>query len=56
MTIFGDSIRAGEFGVAFEHLLYMVTETDLSLTSPSALFVERTAAALDYLRRIPVVP
>lgn len=50
-----DYIRVGEFGVAFDHLLYMVVETDISLTSSSVLFVERTAAALGLpAPRIPI--
>lgn len=36
-------VQAGELGVAFDHLLYMVTETDISLTSSSVLFLEQTA-------------
>lgn len=55
LEIVGDFIRAGEFGVAFEHVLYMVSETHVSLTSSSVLFLERTAAALGLpAPRIPV--
>ena len=55
LKIVGDFLRVGEFGVAFDHVLYMVTETHLSLTSSSVRFLERTAAALGLpAPRIPV--
>ena len=55
LKIVEDYLRDGEFGVAFDHLLYMVIETDISLTSSSVLFVEQTAAALGLpAPRVPV--
>lgn len=46
LEIIEDHVRAGEFGVAFDHLLYMVVETEIGLSLPSVRFVEETAAAL----------
>lgn len=41
-----DYLRVGELGVAFDHLLYMVIETDLTLAASSVLVIEQTAAEL----------
>jgi hypothetical protein len=43
-------VRAGEFGVAFDHLRYMVKETDIPLSSTSVRFLEETAVALGLMR------
>jgi len=45
LTIVEDFLRAGEFGVAFDHLLYMVVETGVELSPDARRFVEDTAAA-----------
>src|SRR5690242_763760 len=46
-------LRAGELGIAFEHVCYMVEETEIPLSSTAARFLEETAAALGL--RIPRV-
>ena len=38
LKIVGDYLRVGEFGVAFDHVLYMVIETHISLTSDLPAF------------------
>jgi hypothetical protein len=43
-------VRVGEFGVAFDHVRYMVTETEIPLSSTSARFLEETAVALGLTR------
>jgi hypothetical protein len=47
LEIVEDHLRVGERGLAFEHLLYMVVETDIALSASSVLFVEQTAAAFE---------
>jgi len=47
-AIVADFVHVGEFGLALEHVLYMVTETGVTLTSSSAFFLERTAATLGF--------
>jgi hypothetical protein len=55
LKIVEEYLRDGELGVAFDHLLYMVIETDISLTSSSVLFLEQTAAAFGLpAPRVPV--
>lgn len=39
-------MRVGELGVAFDHLRYLVAETEIRLSSTSVRFLEETAAAL----------
>jgi hypothetical protein len=39
-------LHAGEFGVAFHHLRYMVVETEVALSPAAVRFLEDTAAAL----------
>jgi hypothetical protein len=46
LAIVEDYLRAGEFGVAFDHLLYMVVETEIALSPAAVRFLEDTAAAL----------
>lgn len=45
LKIVEDYLRAGEQGVAFHHLLYMVVETELALSPDAVRFLEETAAA-----------
>jgi hypothetical protein len=47
-------VRVGETVVAFEHLLYMIEETGIPLSSSSAQFVEETARKLGL--RVPKIP
>ena len=46
LKIVEDYLRAGEFGVAFDHVLYMVVETEIALSAAAVRFLEDTAAAL----------
>jgi hypothetical protein len=46
LEIVEDYLREGEFGVAFDHLLYMVVETEIALSPAGIRFLEDTAAAL----------
>jgi hypothetical protein len=45
LTIIEDYVRSGELGVAFDHLLYMVLETEIAMSSTSVDFLKETAAA-----------
>jgi hypothetical protein len=57
LEIIEDCVREGEIGVAFDHLLYMVVETGISLPSASVRFLEETAAAFGLpAPSVPVAP
>lgn len=45
-TIVEDFVRHGEMGIAIEHLMYMVEETGITLTSASATALEELAASM----------
>jgi hypothetical protein len=55
LKIVEDYVRAGELGVAFDHLLYMVAESEIPLSSSGVHFLEETAAAFGLPSpRVPV--
>ena len=57
LEIVEDCVREGEIGVAFDHLLYMVVETGISLPASSVRFLEETAAVFGLpAPSVPVAP
>jgi hypothetical protein len=48
LAIVRDLLRRGEYGVAFDHLLYMVTELDLALPAETHDLVLRAGKQMRY--------
>jgi len=46
--IIGEYLRYGEPGVALEHLLYMITETDLSLSVETVTLVQEACRRMNF--------
>ena len=54
LKIVEDYLSAGEIGVAYDHLRYMIEETEIALSAESVRFLQETAAVLGV--RPPRVP